>query len=75
MYIGKWAMHIFKTTHKQYKDVLKDWFKGKGGGSGLVTEVESWDSEKFKKYEITTDTYDHTDIMSRPPVLMNLYAK
>ena len=64
-------MYIFKTTHKQYKDVLKDWFKGTGGGSGLAREFETWDEEQMKKYDIDND-YNHTNISSRPPILLNL---
>ena len=52
----------------QYKACLKEWHKGTGGGSGLAIEFESWDKCKFEKY-------DHTNISSRPPILMNLYAK
>ena len=74
LYTGKWSMNIYKTTHKQYKDVLKDWFKGTGGGSGLASQFETWDVEKKRKYNVD-DTYDHTDISSRPPILLDLYSK
>ena len=59
----------------QYKACLKEWHKGTGGGSGLAIEFESWDKCKFEKYSVNPDDYDHTDISSRPPILMNLYAK
>ena len=71
---AKWAMHIWKTTHKQYKDVLVQWFKGTGGGSGVANEFETWDTSKFEKYDIDPDAYDHTNVSSRPPILMNLYS-
>ena len=67
-------MHIWKTTHKQYKDVLVQWFKGTGGGAGVPKEFESWDDEKYNKYNVDPDNYDHTNIASRPPILMNLYT-
>ena len=54
-------MHIFKTTHKQYKDILKDWFKGTGGGSGLASQFETWDVEKKRNMlwmiHMITQTY------------------
>ena len=67
-------MHIWKTTLKQYKDILVQWFKGTGGGSGVPKEFESWDDEKYNQYDVDPDTYDHTNISSRPPILMNLYS-
>ena len=67
-------MHIFKTTHKQYKDILVQWFKGTGGGSGLATEFETWDSAKYEKYDIEEGTYDHTDVAARPAILFNMYS-
>ena len=43
---------------------MVEWNKGTGGGSGLETEFERWadDKEKFDKYGINIDKYDHTDI-------------
>ena len=58
-----------------YKGVLKDWFKGTGGGSGLCTEFEGWNDEKLERFDVDLDTYDHTDIASRPTVLINGYCK
>lgn len=58
-----------------YKGVLKDWFKGTGGGSGLCTEFEGWNDEKLERFDVDLDTYDHTDIASRPAVLINGYCK
>ena len=51
-----------------YKAVLKDWFKGTGGGSGLCTEFEGWNDEKLERFDVDLDTYDHSDIASRPAV-------
>ena len=58
-----------------YKAALNEWHKGTGGGSGLETEFEQWGDEKFEKYGIDHDDYDHTDVGSRPLVLFNLYSK
>ena len=58
-----------------YKTALNDWNKGTGGRSGLETEFETWDEEKYNKYNIDKDLYDHTDISSRPLVLFDQYSK
>ena len=58
-----------------YKAVLKDWFKGTGVGSGLSTEFEGWNDEKLERCDIDLDTYDPSDITSRPAVLINGYCK
>lgn len=52
---SKWAMHIWKTTHKQYKDVLVQWFKGTGGGAGIPNKFEIWDDTKLDTYNIDPD--------------------
>ena len=70
-----WTKHIWETTLVSYKAALNDWHKGTGGGSGLETEFEKWDDDKFQKYNIEHDDYDHTNIASRPLVLFNLYSK
>ena len=70
-----WCNHVWETTSKQYKAVLKDWFKGTGGGSGLSSQFETWDTSKYEKYGIDPDNYDHTDVSSRPVILMNMYCK
>ena len=67
-------MNIWKTTHKQDKDVLVNWFKGTGGGSGIAKEFDTWDESKLEKYSIDPDEYDLTDVTSRILVLMNLYS-
>ena len=58
-----------------YKAALNEWHKGTGGGSGLETEFEKWADDKFEKYGIDHDNYDHTNVESRPLVLFNLYSK
>ena len=58
-----------------YKAALGEWNKGTGGGSGLSTEFERWGSSKFEKYNIQKDTYDHSNISSRPLILFDLYTK
>ena len=58
-----------------YKAALNEWHKGTGGGSGLETEFERWDEDKFDKYGIDVEDYDHTDVEARPLVLFNLYSK
>ena len=58
-----------------YKAALNEWHKGTGGGSGQETEFERWDEDKFDKYGIDVEDYDHTDVEARPLVLFNLYSK
>ena len=67
--------HIWETTLVSYKAALHSWNKGTGGGSGVITEFEKWDSDKLNTYNIDRDNYDHTDISSRPVILFDLYAK
>ena len=67
MYIkGMWVKHAFETTNVLYKACLKDWFKGTGGGPGIDKAFESWNDEMRSKYDYNPDTYDHTDVASRP---------
>ena len=70
-----WAKHIWDSTLVSYKAALNDWHKGTGGGSGLETEFEKWADDKFEKYGIDHENYDHTDVSSRPLVLFDLYSK
>ena len=58
-----------------YKEVLYLWFKGNGGGSGVTTMFEGWSDEKLEHFDIDIETYDHTDVSSRPAVLIEGYAK
>ena len=58
-----------------YKAVLKNWFKGTGGGSGDRALFEGWDDARLSRYNIDMDTYDHTDVSSRPAILIDSYSK
>ena len=58
-----------------YKAVLKDWYKGTSGGSGVSTEFEGWSNAKLEKYGVDLDIYDHTNAGSRPAILIKNYCK
>ena len=51
------------------------WFLGTGGGDGRLTMFENWDEEKFQKYNVSRDSYDHHDIAARPTILIDKYHK
>ena len=72
---GMWVKHVWDTTQVKYKAVLKNWFKGTGGGSGDRTLVEGRSDGKLDKYQIDVNTYDHTDIKIRPAVLFQGYCR
>lgn len=69
-----WVKHTLETTNVLYKACLKDWYKGTGGGPGIDKAFESWDDEMRTKYN-WPNTYDHTDVVSRPIVLFQNYMK
>jgi len=54
---------------------LKEWYKGTCGGLGLSTEFEGWSNAKLDRHNVDLDMYDHSDIKSRPVVLINRYGK
>ena len=58
-----------------YKAALSQWYKGTCGGSGLETEFENWDVDKYTKYGIDGCNYDHTDVANHPLILFNMCAK
>ena len=58
-----------------YKEVLFDWFKGTGGGSGAATMFEGWSDDKLKHFDIDIDNYDHTDVANKPAVMLESYGK
>ena len=58
-----------------FKEVLFDWFKGTGGGSGAATMFEGWSQEKLEYFGIDNDTYDHTDVANRPAIMIESYGK
>ena len=47
------------------------WFLGTGGGDGPSTIFESWDDGKLKRYNVTEETYDHTDVGACPSILVD----
>ena len=51
------------------------WFLGTGGGDGRITMFENWDEDKFKRYNISKDSYDHHDVGARPTILIDNYHK
>ena len=57
----------------EYKSLLHQWHKGTGGGPGLDMYFESWSEEKRNKYDVDLDTYDHTNISSRPAISIENY--
>ena len=71
---GLWVKHLWETTNVMYKAALKEWNKGTGGGPGIDAAFQSWDDEKLEKYNVDVNTYDHTDIASRPTVLFQFYT-
>ena len=75
IYTGKWVKKTFETTLSEYKAMLHLWFQGTGGGSGNTTMFETWTEEKLNKYDIDPAVYDHTNIESRPAILIDGYAK
>ena len=66
---------VYETTMTEYKAILNLWFEGTGGGSGETSMFQSWSEEKLDKYDIDPTIYDHTDISSRPSILIDGYAK
>ena len=58
-----------------YKAALKEWFKGTGSGPGIDAAFQTWDDDKLDRYNIDLDTYDHTDVASRPIVLFDNYTR
>ena len=54
--------------------MLHQWFKGTGGGSGLLSMFETWSEEKLDKYDIDPTIYDHSEVGSRPSILMDGYS-
>ena len=57
----------------QYRNMMTKWFLGTGGRDGRSTLFENWDAVKLEKYDIDPDEYDHTNMASRPSILINNY--
>ena len=70
-----WIKSVYTSTMQEYKSVLHQWFKGTGGGSGLLSMFETWSEEKLDKYDIDPTIYDHSEVESRPSILMDGYSK
>ena len=50
-------------------------YGGTGWGSGLDIEFEKRDKDKFLKYHIDPEEYDHTDASQGPSRLFDTYTK
>lgn len=70
-----WVKDVYKITLAEYKEVLHEWNKGTGGGTGLQDKFQTWSDEKLNKHDIDPSVYDHSDIASRPSILMEGYVK
>lgn len=72
-----WTKHIWEATLAGYNATLSEWNGETIEGSWLETEFERWadDKEKFVKYGIDMEEYDHLDIENRPLILFSLYFK
>ena len=66
---------MWETTNTAYKAVLKEWFKGTGGGPGIDAAFQTWGDDKLDKYNVDIETYDHTNVANCPIVLYQNYAK
>ena len=65
-------IYIYITTHNQYKDVLVQRLKERGGELGIAKAFETWDTEILKKHDTNHYDFGHTDVSSRSPVFMYL---
>ena len=66
--------HVWETTERNYKLVLKKWHQDTGGGSGLATLFEGWSDRKLDKDNVDIDDYDHSNRGARPPILFVGYC-
>ena len=41
----------YNVVMNEYKAVLKDWYKGTGGGSGKVSMFQDWTKEYYRKWK------------------------
>ena len=57
----------------QFRNMITKWFLGTGGGDGRSTLFENWDAVKLEKYDIDPEEYDHTNMASRPSILIDKY--
>ena len=57
----------------EYYSMITKLFLGTGGGDVWSKYFENWNAEKFDKYNIDPDDYDHTNMAERPSILINNY--
>ena len=62
------VLKTFLATLTKYKAMLKQWYQGTGGDSGMTLMFQEWSSKKFNKYDVDSTVYDHSDIKSRPSI-------
>ena len=65
----------YNVIMTEYKSILKDWYKGTGGGSGEYNMFEDWSQEKLNKFDVDPQIYDHSVIEDRPPIMIDGYSK
>ena len=54
--------NVYITTLSRYNKVLYLWYKGTGGGSGLLYKFETLPKETLLKYGIDLAEYNHTNV-------------
>ena len=62
--------YIWETTTTSYKIVLKDWHSSTGGGSWISSMYEGWSDAKLNEFDMDIETYDNTNVETRPAVLV-----
>ena len=72
---GKFFQTLYTTTMTEYKALLHMWHKGTCGGPGLDIYFESWSKEKEEKYNVDTNTYNHSNVAGRPAILIENYSQ
>ena len=64
--IGKWCKKLYKVNMIKYKVVMKNWYSGKGAGSGESTMLQEWVKAKLDKYNLNPSVYHHSEIKDCP---------
>ena len=67
------ANHIWETTERNYKLLLKIYHKDTGGGLGLDTLFEGQSDTKPDKYDVDMDEYNLSNRGGRPSILFAGY--
>ena len=70
-YVGRFITSSFDTTMTEYKAVLKQWNKGTSGDPGLDIHFDTWDEDKFTKYNLYLENCNHALITDCPPILID----